>query len=168
MQLILSAGCPFNNHNKMDIILYTDNEIRKNLALLENHLKQSLFSDEIFCEECINKHILILEGLAEEGLTACIGCEIEKYKSLLNFLNQIKNKNYKEEGIEIAAASRELRKTFVPCGKQDRIRNKDEINKKIEELKEEKKLASDVRLKDKLDYGIYLLQWMLRGGRCSE
>ena len=38
----------------MDIVLYTDNEIRKNLALLENHLKQSPFSDEVFCEECIN------------------------------------------------------------------------------------------------------------------
>ncbi len=156
----------------MDILEYTNNEIRKNLALLENHLKQAPFSDEFFCEECINKHILLLEGLAEEGLTACTDCDVEKYKSLLNFLNQIKNRNYKEQGIEIATASRELRKIFVPCGKQDRVRNKEEINKKIKELEEEKELAkeltSDVLLKNKLDYGIYLLQWMLRGGRCSE
>lgn len=152
----------------MDIVKYTDNEIRKNLALLENHLKQSPFSDEAFCEECINKHILILEGLAEEGLTACTGCDIKKYTSLLNFLNQIKDKDYTKEGIEIATSSRELRKIFVPCGKQDRIKNNEEINKKIKELEEEKELASDVRLKDKLGYGIYLLQWMLRGGRCLE
>ena len=152
----------------MDIKEYTDNEIRKNLALLENHLKQAPFSDEVFCEECIDKHILLLEGLAEEGLTACTDCDLEKYKSLLIFLNQIKNKNYQEQGIELATASRKLRKIFVPCDKQDRIKNKEEINKKIKELEEEKELASDVRLKDKLDYGIYLLQWMLRGGRCSE
>lgn len=152
----------------MDIVKYTDNEIRKNLALLENHLKQSPFSDEFFCNECINKHILLLEGLAEEGLTACTTCDIAKYKSLLNFLDQIKDKDYTKQGIEIATSSRELRKIFVPCGKQDRIKNKDEINKKIKELEEERELASDVRLKDKLDYGIYLLEWMLRGGRCSE
>ncbi len=152
----------------MDIILYTDNEVRKNLALLENHLKQAPFGDEVFCEECINKHILLLEGLAEEGLTACTTCNLEKYKSLLEFLNQIKNQDYPKHGIEIATTSRELRKIFVPCGKQDRIRNKKEINKKIKELEEEKELASDIRLKDKLDYGIYLLDWMLRGGRCLE
>lgn len=152
----------------MDIIEYTDTEIKKHLALLENHLKQASFSDEFFCSECCDKHIILLIGLAEEGLTACTGCEIKKYQSLLNFLNQIKNKNYKEKGIEIATASRELRKIFVPCGKQDRIRNKEEINKKIEELKEEKKLAPDIYLKDRLDYGIYLLEWMLRAGRCSE
>lgn len=147
---------------------YTDTEIKKHLALLENHLKQASFSDEFFCSECCDKHILLLIGLAEEGLTACTTCDIEKYKSLLNFLNQIKDKDYKDQGIEIATSSRELRKIFVPCGKQDRIRNKEEINKKIKELEEEKELASDIRLKDKLDYGIYLLEWMLRGGRCSE
>ena len=152
----------------MDIEEYTTNEVRKNLALLENHLKQAPFGDELFCEECINKHILLLEGLAEEGLTACTTCDIEKYKSLINFLNQIKDKDYKKEGIEIATILIKLRKIFVPCGKQDRGRNKEEINKKIEELKEEKELASDVSLKEKLDYGIYLLEWMLRAGRCQE
>lgn len=152
----------------MEIIPYTDNEIRKNLALLENHLKQAPFGDELFCEECINKHILLLEGLAEEGLTACTDCDLEKYKLLFKFLNQIQDKNYKDQGIEFATSSREIRKIFVPCGKRDRLRNKDEINKKIEELEEEKEMASDLRLKDKLDYGIYLLQWMMRGGRCSD
>lgn len=147
---------------------YTNIEIRKHLALLENHLKQATFSDEFFCNECCEKHILILGGLAEEGLTACTTCDIEKYKSLLEFLNQIKDKDFQKQGIEIATASRQLRKIFVPCGKQDRIRNKEEINKKIEELKEEKELAMDVRLKDKLDYGIYLCEWMLRAGRCVE
>jgi len=152
----------------MDIVQYTDKEIRKNLALLEIHLKQSKFSNEIFCEECINKHILILEGLAEEGITACIDCGIEKYEALLNFLNQIQNKDYQEQGIEFAKQSRKLRKEFVPCDEETGMKTREEINKKIEELEEEKGLATDIRLKDKLDYGIYLLKWMIRGRRCLD
>jgi len=155
-------------NKKMDIVEYTNTEIRKNLALLENHLKQASFSDELFCNECCDKHIILLIGLAEEGLTACTSCNLAKYKSLLNFLNQIKNKNYKEQGIEFATISRELRKIFVPCDKKDRLRTKEEINKKIKELEEEKELSTDVHLKDQLGYGIYLCGWFMRGGRCSE
>ena len=152
----------------MDIEIYTNKEIRKNLALLEIHLKQSKFSDEDFCEECINKHILILEGLAEEGLTACVDCGIKKYESLLNFLNQIQDEDYKEQGIEFAKQSRKLRKEFVPCDEETGMKTREDINKKIEELEEEKKLAQDERLKDKLDYGIYLLKWVNRGKKCTD
>ena len=154
----------------MDITEYTDNEIRKNLALLEIHLKQSPFSDKLFCEECINKHILLLEGLAEEGLTACIDCDTKKYEGLLKFLNQIKDKDYQKQGIELAQQTRRLRKKFVPCDDEDSMgmKDRDDVKEKIKELEEELKLAEDRITQDRLEYGIYLLKWFLRGRKCSD
>ncbi len=154
---------------KMDIIEYTDNEIRKNLALLETHLKQAPFSDKLFCEECINKHILILEGLAEEGITACLDCDPKKYEILIKFLNQIKDQDYPKQGIELAKQTRRLRKNFVPCdGDNTGMKDRDDINEKIKELEEERKLAKDNPSQDRLDYGIYLLNWILRGKKCND
>ena len=156
----------------MDIVEYTNTEIRKNLALLENHLKQALFSDKLFCEECVNKHILIIEGLAEEGLTACDDCNTEKFGDLLKFLVDIKGKDYQKEGVELAKQIRKLRKNFVPCDEEVGMKDRDDIKKKIEELKEEKELAKksgiDMSFQDKLTYGIYLLEWCMRGKRCSD
>ena len=153
----------------MDIVEYTENEIRKHLALLENHLKQAPFSDESFCEECINKHIILLEGLAEEGLTACIDCDVGKFGVLLEFLNQIKDKDYKKHGVEFAKQTRRLRKKFVPCtGENVGRKDRDDVKEKIKELEEEKKLATDKVSQDRLEYGIYLLNWVNRGRRCSE
>jgi hypothetical protein len=40
---------------------YTVDEIEKNLILLENHGKNYP------CPECLRKHLLAIEGLAEEG-----------------------------------------------------------------------------------------------------
>ncbi len=153
----------------MDIIEYTNNEIRKNLALLETHLKQAPFSDKLFCEECINKHILVLEGLAEEGLTACIDCDPEKYEIVIKFLEQIKDKDYQKQGIEFAKQIRRLRKKFIPCtGENMGMKDRDDIKEKIEELEEERKLSQDAKSQDRLDYGIYLCKWFLRGRRCSD
>ena len=155
--------------NKMDIQEYTDNEIRKNLALLEIHLKQASFSDKDFCEECINKHILLLEGFAEEGLTACIDCDSKKYGGLLNFLNEIKEMDYQKQGVELAKQIRRLRKRFVPCdGENLGMKDRDDVNKKTKELEEEKELAKDERTRDRLEYGIYLLKWCARGRKCSD
>lgn len=97
----------------MDIIKYTDDEIEKNLALLENHLKQSPAGDEIFCEECINKHLILLEGLAEEGMTA--GGDSEKYQRVNDFVTKIKGQDYQKKGIELANKSRQLRKSLSIC-----------------------------------------------------
>jgi len=153
----------------MEINEYTDKEIRKNLALLEIHLKQSPFGDEVFCEECINKHILILEGLAEEGLTACIDCDTRKYEALLKFLAQIKDKDYVKEGVEIAKQVRRLRKMFVPCrGENVGLKDRDDVKEKIKELEEELKLAKDERTKDRLSYAIQICKWFLRGRRCQD
>jgi len=153
----------------MDIEEYTDNEIRKNLALLETHLKQAPFSDKLFCEECIKKHILILEGLAEEGMTACLDCDIKKFEVLLKFLNQIKDQDYQKKGIELAKQTRRLRKKFIPCdGENVGMKDRDDIKEKIKELEEERLLAKDERSQDRLDYGISLLKWILKGRRCSD
>lgn len=156
----------------MDIVEYTDNEIRKNLALLEIHLKQAPFSDKLFCEECINKHILILEGLAEEGMTACIECDTKKYEILFKFLEHIKGKDVQKLGTEFAKEARRLRKNFIPCdGESVGMKDRDDIKQKISELEEERNLSyliKDEKTKDRLDYGIYLLNWVLRGRRCSD
>lgn len=152
----------------MDILEYTNYEIRKNLALLEAHLKQAPFGHDVFCEECINKHTMILEGLAEEGITAiCDGCDEKKYWLLFEFLNKIKNRDYKKQGTEFSREARKIRKEFVPCDEETGMKTKEDINKKIKELEEEKKLAEDTHLKDKFDFGIYLLGWMLRGRKCE-
>lgn len=152
----------------MDIIEYTNTEIRKHLALLENHLKQAPFSDEAFCEECINKHILILWGLAEEGITACDDCGPGKYELLFGFLNKIRDRDYKKQGVEFAKEARKLRKEFVPCDEETGPQTKEDINKKIKELEEELTLAKDQPTQDRLGYGIYLCEWFLRGRRCSD
>jgi len=94
----------------MDIIKYTDVEIAKNLVLLENHLKQSPSTDEFFCKDCINKHRILLIGLAEEGMTA--GGDADKYKKINNFMNLLKNKDYKKEGIQLSYNARMLRKDY--------------------------------------------------------
>ena len=153
----------------MEINEYTDKEIRKNLALLEIHLKQAVFGDEVFCDECIRKHILILEGLAEEGLTACIDCDTKKYKDLLDYLNKIQDKNFREEGIELAKQIRKLRKMFVPCkGENVGMKDRDDVKEKIKELEDELKLSQDNITKERLNYGISLLRWVLRGRRCLD
>ncbi len=153
----------------MDIAEYTDNEIRKNLALLEIHLKQAPFSDKLFCEECINKHILLLEGFVEEGITACMDCDVKKYEGLLKFLEQIKDKDFQKNGVELAKQIRRLRKNFVPCdGENLGMKDRDDVKEKIKELEEEKELAKDNVSKDRLEYGIYLCKWYLRGRRCLD
>jgi hypothetical protein len=40
---------------------YTKDQIKKNLILLEDHAKSYP------CPECLSKHLLNIEGLAEEG-----------------------------------------------------------------------------------------------------
>ncbi len=98
----------------MDILKYTDDELAKNFALLETHLKQAPAGDEKFCEDCINKHLLLLEGLAEEGLTA--EGDVEKYQQVYDFAKKTKGQDYKKKGIDLANKTRNLRKKlFSNC-----------------------------------------------------
>ena len=153
----------------MDIAEYTENEIRKNLALLEIHLKQAPFSDATFCEECINKHILLLEGLAEEGLTACTDCDTKKYEMLLSNLNNLKDEDYQKDGVKVAQQIRRLRKIFVPCnGDNVGMKDRDDVKAKMTELNEDLEVATDQITKERLSYGIYLCEWFIRGRKCNE
>jgi len=152
----------------MDILEYTHNEIKKNLALLENHLKQALFSDKDFCKECIEKHLLILEGLAEEGITACEDCNEEKYKILIEFLNVTKEKDFQKSGLDLAKLCRRIRKNFVDCDEETGIKDRDDIKNKIKELEKEKELAPNNLTRERLEYAVYILNWVLRGKRCSD
>lgn len=96
----------------MDIVKYTDHEIIKNFALLENHLKQAQSGiDEVFCEDCINKHLVLLEGLAEEGMNA--GGNEKKYEKVYNFAEDLKNKDYKKHGIDFSDKARKIRKSMA-------------------------------------------------------
>ena len=97
----------------MNIIKYTDSEIAKNFALLEQHLKQAQSGvDEIFCEDCINKHLILLEGLAEEGMN--VG-DSKKYKKVYDFAKNTRGKNYQKKGVELSKEAREIRKSLTTC-----------------------------------------------------
>ena len=152
----------------MDIIEYTHNEIKKNLALLETHLKQAPFSDKDFCKECIEKHILVLEGLAEEGITACENCDIDNYRNLIEFLNYIKGNDFQKRGLEFAKMSRRIRKDFIACDEETGMKDREDIKNKITELEKEKELAKDIVSQDRLEYAKYILNWVLRGRKCSD
>ena len=97
----------------MNIIKYTDHEIIKNLALLETHLKQAPAEDESFCSDCINKHLILIEGLAEEGMTA--GGKSGRYQKIYDFANEIRGNNYVKRGIDLANKTRQTRKSFADC-----------------------------------------------------
>ena len=98
----------------MDILEYTDDEVIKNFALLENHLKQAQSGvDEIFCEDCINKHLVLLEGLAEEGMN--VGDNFEKYKEVYDFAVKTKDKDYRREGVKLSDKARKIRKSLNFC-----------------------------------------------------
>jgi len=152
----------------MDIVEYTHNEIKKNLALLETHFKQAFInSNKDFCKECIEKHILILEGLAEEGIIACEDCDIKNYQALLLFLKSIDGRDIQIEGIKLAIEIRKLRKNFIACDEDIGMKDRDDIKKKIAELEEEKSLAKDTVSQDRLEYAKYILNWIIRGKKCS-
>jgi hypothetical protein len=50
---------------------YTKRNIRKNMILLEDHMKQNT------CPDCVNKHMDAVEGYAEEGATMT-ECPLER------------------------------------------------------------------------------------------
>lgn len=52
----------------VDFRKYTVEETAKQFALLEIHLRQFSGDNDIFCLECCAKHLLAIEGLADEGV----------------------------------------------------------------------------------------------------
>ena len=95
----------------MNALLYTNNEMEKQLNLLELHLKQVSY-DPDFCLECIRKHILTIEGLAEEGVG--FSKEPEKYAQIISLCKEIKTKDT-GDALEMAKKVREMRKSLKSC-----------------------------------------------------
>lgn len=95
----------------MNALVYTNNEMEKQLNLLELHLKQISY-DPDFCLECIRKHILTIEGLAEEGVG--FSSEPEKYAQIISLCKEIKNKDT-GDALEMAKKVREMRKSLKSC-----------------------------------------------------
>jgi len=97
----------------MDALKYTNEELEKQLNLLEIHLKQAPTSEEIFCSDCIRKHISTIEGLAEEGIG--FSNNPEKYVEIAEIAREIKTKDFKKGGVEIAKKVRQIRKSLSNC-----------------------------------------------------
>jgi hypothetical protein len=111
----------------MDFLKYTEDEIIKNLALTETHLKQAASGvDELFCKDCINKHLFSISGLADEGLGFTEDeNKIKLFEETAKIADDIREKDYTEEGIELASELRDLRKKFTAknCSKCNIISN---------------------------------------------
>jgi hypothetical protein len=73
--------------------VYTLNELEKNLALAELHLKQFSEKTKYFCLDCLRKHLIIIEGLAEEGINFTEDeTEKKKFSKIAEFVKLVKPK----------------------------------------------------------------------------
>ncbi len=95
----------------MDVMNYTNNELEKQLNLLEIHLKQSPDYEEAFCEDCIRKHLSTIEGLAEEGIV--FSDVPEPYRDVAIFSRKLKTADYVSDGIKLSQEVRLLRKRLA-------------------------------------------------------
>jgi hypothetical protein len=103
-----------SNKNLLPVheVAFNLREIVKQMLLLEDHL----FQDEKQCVECINKHFLTIEALAEEGISLDTDT---KYKSVLHQVTIIvrdKQKEFSSSNCnrnKVAQAIRDLRKELM-------------------------------------------------------
>ena len=94
--------------------MYNMREMSKQIILLEDHLFQS----EKRCHDCICKHFLTIEALAEEAITLD---KEHKYPELENIPTKVRaitkkyvaNKKDPEQNIRTGQELRELRKTIM-------------------------------------------------------
>lgn len=100
-----------------DPLRYTEEELAKELVLLEKHLKQEPYMDEDFCIDCIEKHLILIEGLAEEGIGFADDKEKENnFVNIANIANRLKRKiktspNY----VDLSREIRTIRKNLNNC-----------------------------------------------------
>jgi len=107
---------------------YTYDGLERELNLLEIHLKEAPKGDEAFCQDCINKHISTARGFALEGPGFTQNKnEQERFLNVEKQLREIKDKNYKEQGVELSQKVRQIRKNLY-----------DKCPECIEELGEDK------------------------------
>ena len=100
-----------------DPLKYTEEELVKELVLLEKHLKQSPYMDENFCIDCIEKHLISAEGLAEEGIGFADSKEKEKmFINIANQANRLKREiKTNPDFAEMSRGVREIRKSLNNC-----------------------------------------------------
>lgn len=93
-------------HDEVDHLRYTKEQIAKNLILLEEHFKNYP------CAECIEKHLLSVVGYSEEGL----GMNGEEIFTKAKRWGQETRKELKRKGatearlLDLASAARDLRR----------------------------------------------------------
>lgn len=98
---------------------YTQDELLKQVNLLEIHLKQSKI-DPDFCNDCVNKHLFSIRGLIDEqeGF-ANNENERENLEEMGEFFTELqKKKDFKENGPDYANEVRKYRKMLI-YGKKD-------------------------------------------------
>ena len=72
---------------------YTIDEIEKNLALAEAHAKQFGSVSAHFCKDCLRKHFVLIEGLAEEEINFTQNPEEKiKFGKIAEIMRRLKNK----------------------------------------------------------------------------
>ena len=100
-----------------DPLRYTEEELVKELVLLEKHLKQSPYMDENFCLECQEKHLTSIEGLAEEGIGFADNKKKEKmFADVANKANRLKREiKTNPDFAELSREVREIRKSLGGC-----------------------------------------------------
>ncbi len=100
-----------------DPLNYTYDGLEREINLLEIHLKEALKGDEAFCKDCIDKHISIIRGFALEGPSFTQDKnEQEKFLGIEKEIREIKGKDYKKYGVELARKVRDIRKDlFDDC-----------------------------------------------------
>lgn len=100
-----------------DPLKYTEEELAKELVLLEKHLKQEPYMDEDFCIDCIEKHLILIEGLAEEGIGFADDKEKENnFVSIANTANRLKREiKTSPDYVELSREVRAIRKKLSNC-----------------------------------------------------
>ncbi len=90
---------------------YNLREIVKNILLLEDHL----FHRRKRCNDCIMKHFLIIEGLAEEIVSLDKDLKCEKYYDIAEQIRKIEKLYIKNPNNKIAIAQmlRAIRKPLI-------------------------------------------------------
>lgn len=97
-----------------DPLNYTYDGLERELNLLEIHLKEAPKGDEAFCQDCIDKHISTSRGFALEGPGFTDDKnEQEKFLEAEKQLREIKVKDYKKQGVELAQKVRNIRKSLT-------------------------------------------------------
>lgn len=99
----------------MDVKRYTIEQTLKELVLLESHLRDHASGKHVsMCLDCETKHLLMLEGLAQEGVGFFLGDDI--WPKIGDWAGGIRNTLRRMEApqlLEAAENARQMRKALV-------------------------------------------------------